>query len=841
MSLFYTSVERFGNDLFFRGYKDGKPVKKRHTYHPTFYTYSSQNNNSKFCTLDGKPVEEINPGTMRDCRDFIKQYENVNNFAVFGNANYIHQFISDLFYKKQEIEFNRDVVNVTSIDIEVQADKGFPEPDKAEFPINAITIKNNIDNIFHVWGIGEWSKENSLVKHLDVNYVQCDSEYDILNKFLERWSRSYPDIMTGWNSRLFDLTYVVNRIKKVMGNESVKRLSPWGIVNTRDIQIVNRVFQVYEIFGIQQLDYLDCFKKFGYSYGTQESYKLNNIANVVLGERKISYAEYGSLNELYLQNHQKFIDYNIKDVDIVDRLEDKMGLITLCMTIAYKARVNLSEAFGSVGVWDALIYNVLRRQGIVVPPKKEHEKERKIEGAHVKDPQNGLHDWVMSFDLNSLYPHLIMQYNMSPETTINDRYHDLSVDKLLDKLEISVPNDYCMSATGQYFDKNKKGIIPEIIQGMYNERVTIKKNMLRAEQEVQKHGTSYELEKTINTCNNQQMAIKILMNSLYGALSNEYFRYYDMRVAESITVSGQLTIRWAEKTINEYLNKTLKTDNEDFVVAIDTDSLYIRLDKLVKKVLGENPDKSKAVKFLDKLGSEKFEPLLAKAYDDLATYLNAYEQKMVMKREVIADKGIWTGKKHYALNVHNSEGVQYAEPQLKIMGIEVVRSSTPMSCRTLLKDSMKVIMEGEEKDIQKFVADARDNFHTLPTEEIAFPRGVSNIDKWFDSATIFKKGTPIHVRGSILYNRLIDKYKLTTKYGTIFSGDKIKFLYLKMPNRIQQNVIAFPDILPDELNLKEYIDYDLQFDKAYIEPLKSILDAIGWETEKRATLEDFFV
>lgn len=833
MSTFYTSVERYMNDILFRGYKNGKSIKERIKYRPTLYVPS--NEETAYKTLSGKYVGEVQPGTMKDCREFIARYTDVDGFEVYGNTNYVHQFISDAF-TKTGVKWDRDTINVTTIDIEVQSDEGFPQPEFANYPVTAITTKNNIDNTFHVWGLGDWDAEKTILPHLKVNYIKCQSEHELLYSFLNFWSENCPDIVTGWNSRLFDMTYMFNRISKVLDEKQARRLSPWGLVSERKIPIAGREHQAYELMGIQQLDYMDCFKKFAYAYGTQESYKLDSIANVVLGEKKIDYSEYGSLNELYKQDHQKFIDYNIKDVDIVDRLEDKMGLITLAMTVAYKAQVNLSESFGSVGVWDALLYNELRKRGLVVPPKRENKKERKIEGAYVKDPQVGGHDWVMSFDLNSLYPHIIMQYNMSPETVINDKQYDVTVDKLLDKQPYLIPETYAMAATGQYFNKMHLGIVPEVIQGLYNERVDYKRDMLDAQQELETAtGDKYQIEKKITINHNKQMAVKILMNSLYGALSNEYFRYYDMRIAESITISGQLTIRWAEKKINEFMNKILKTEDEDYIIAIDTDSLYIRMGKLIDQINPKDP-----VNFLDKVATEKIEPLLAKGYDELFEYLNAYEQKMFMAREVIADKGIWTGKKHYALNVYNNEGVQYTEPKLKIMGIEVVRSSTPMPCREMLKDTIKVIMTSDETTTQRYIQQCKDKFNSLRAEDIAFPRGVSDMDKWKDSSSLYKKGCPIHVRGSLLYNHFIDKYELNKKYEKIFSGEKIKFCYLKLPNYIQENVIAFNSVLPDEFRVREFVDYDTQFDKAYLEPLKAILDAINWQAEKRATLEDFF-
>ena len=330
------------------------------------------------------------------------------------------------------------------------------------------------------------------------------------------------------------------------------------------------------------------------------------------------------------------------------------------------------------------------------------------------------------------------------------------------------------------------------------------------------------------------MAIKILLNSLYGALGNKYFRFFDQRIAEAITLSGQLSIKWAERAINDYLNKVLKS-NKDYVIAIDTDSLYVNLDPLVEAVNPANP-----VDFLDTVAQEKLEPALAEAYDNLFNIMGGIENKMVMKREAIADTGIWTAKKRYILNVHDNEGVRYAEPKLKIMGIEAIKSSTPMPCRTALKELFKVIIEGSESETQKAILQFKQYFTTLPAHEIAFPRGVSKVKEYKDNNTIYKKGTPIHVRGSLLYNKRVEDLSLTKKYSPIKNGDKVKFVYLRKPNVIKENVIAFPDYLPAEFVIDKYIDYDLQFQKTFLDPIEPILDAIGWSSEESASLEDFF-
>jgi DNA polymerase elongation subunit (family B) len=337
-----------------------------------------------------------------------------------------------------------------------------------------------------------------------------------------------------------------------------------------------------------------------------------------------------------------------------------------------------------------------------------------------------------------------------------------------------------------------------------------------------------------------QMAKKIQLNSAYGALGNQYFRFFDTKYAESITLSGQLSIKWMEKHINIYLNKLFDTEDKDYVLAVDTDSLYITLDNLVSAVMPEEKDPAVIVSFLDRVCEQKLEPFIDKSYANLGRYVNAYEQKMVMKREAIADKGIWTGKKHYILNVYDNEGVRYNEPQLKMMGIEAVRSSTPSSCRTNIKAALKVIMQEGEVKLREFVDTFEKEFHELPFEDIAFPRGCRNLVKYHDAADLFKKGTPIAVRGALVYNDMLKQKGLEKKVTMIHDGDKVKFSYMKLPNPTRQNVISVPASLDQRLGLHQYVDYDKQFDKGFKEPIRTICTAIGWELDKRYTLDQFF-
>ena len=590
----------------------------------------------------------------------------------------------------------------------------------------------------------------------------------------------------------------------------------------------------YEIYGVQQVDYYDLFTKFGFTYGTQASYSLDHIASTVLGEKKLSYAEHGSLFGLYKSNHQKFIDYNIKDVQLVDKIDKQTGLMDLALVIAYKGGVNYADTFGTTGIWDSIIYRYLSARNIAVPPSVAKRKDS-YPGGYVKEPRVGMTEWVTSFDLNSLYPNLIVQYNMSPETLLNGGgdFTIGGVDHYLNNelTEDARAMDVAVAANGSMYRKDKRGILPDIIIGLYNERKVVKTDMLKLKQDYEKDKTA-DLDREINRLDNTQQAVKILLNSLYGALGNNYFRYFDLRIAEGITLSGQLSIKWAEKAMNEFLNKMLKTD-DDYVIAMDTDSLYVDMSPLVKAVNPKDP-----VSFIDKACEEKIVPILAKSYDAMFERMNAYDSRMVMAREAIADKGIWTAKKRYILNVFNNEGVQYAEPKLKIMGIEAVKSSTPQIVRDKFKKAYSLMLNSTEADLQKFVADFYEEFKSLPPEDVSFPRGVSDIVKWKDQHTIYKKGTPIHVRGALLYNKQVEKLNLSIE--GIKNGSKVKFCYLKMPNPLMENVISFNPFLPKEFGIHEHIDYEMQFNKTFKDPLKLVSDAINWELEHINSLEDFF-
>ncbi len=825
MSRLYSNVTLLGDSILCRGYENGDSVSFKEIIKPTLFVPSPQ---GKWKSLTGESMTPVKQDGAKRAREFLEKYKDVDNFEVHGYERFVYQWISEKY--PGQLRFNMSDMKIITIDIEVACENGFPDVEASQEEMLCITIKDLATGKFITWGTRE--------AKVDTEYRVFWTEQEMLADFHKWWCSNTPDIITGWNCNLYDIPYICRRLERVLGEKWQKSLSPWNKVNMREVYIQGRRNLAYDILGVSILDYLDLYRKF--TYTNQESYRLEHIATVELGEGKLDHSEFENFKDFYTEHWQKFVEYNIKDVDLVDRLEKKMKLLELAVTMAYDAKVNFEDVYSQVRMWDTLIYNYLKERKICVPPRQESKKDDKYAGAYVKEPIPGLYDWVVSFDLNSLYPHLIMEYNISPETLVPTRYPSISVDKILNG-EIDIDSDYCVAANGAQYRRDIQGFLPEMMQKIYDERTIYKKKMLIAKSEYEKTGDK-ELQADISAFNNIQMARKIQLNSAYGAIGNQYFRYYSLANAEAITLSGQLSIRWIENKMNSYINKILKTKEVDYVIASDTDSIYLNLGSLVETVFKgrEKSDKS-VLRFLEKVCDVEFEKYIQNSYEALATTVNAYDQKMFMKRENIANKGIWTAKKRYILNVWNSEGVQYAEPKLKMMGIEAVKSSTPAACRTAIKDALKVIMNGTESDVQEFVGNFRKKFETMPPEDIAFPRGCNGVGKFSNPATIYSKGTPIHVRGALLYNFHAKKNKVTHKYPLIQEGEKVKFLYLRRPNKINENVISFFQTLPKEFGLDKYIDFDIQFQKSFLDPLQVIMDTINWKAEKIATLEDLFV
>ena len=828
---FYTSVQQSGNTILVRGYDHGRQFSDRVKFNPTLFLPTEKP--SEWKTLDGKRVRPVLQGTIKDARQFVDTHKEMEDFPVYGQTRYNNQYILEE-YPWDDMKFDMNLIRIFTVDIETGAENGFPDIETADQEILLISLKDSHTGRITVFGSRPYEATDP-----DVDYLEFQTEVGLLKAFLHFWISNFPDVITGWNVQLFDIPYIIKRIERVIGEKESKMISPWKSILYREIYIKGRKQIAYDISGISCLDYLELYKKF--TYTNQESYRLDHICSVELGAKKLDHSEYDTFKEFYTKNWKKFVDYNIIDVRLVDQLDDKMKLIELAITMAYDAKVNFEDVYSQVRMWDNIIYVYLSKKNIAIPPKRESRKDNKYAGAYVKEPTPGIYDWVVSFDLNSLYPHLIMQYNLSPETLKENRHPTATVDRLLNK-EIEL-FDLCgqtLCANGTFYDTNKRGFLPELMDKIYQERTIYKKRMLKAKQEYE-NNPSIELKKEIARCNNIQMARKIQLNSAYGAIGNEHFRYYRLEIAEAITTSGQLSIRWIENRMNEYLNKLLQTEGIDYVIASDTDSIYLNLGPLVSKFFGaKSSDKAAVVGILDKICQEKLEPFIERSYEELATYVAAYEQKMKMKRENIADRAIWTAKKRYILNVWDSEGVRYAEPKMKICGMETARSSTPAFFRDKLLKAYEIIINEDNDTLIDFIDKVKQDTRNEDYLNIAFPRGVNGLSKYKSAADIYSKGTPIHVRGALLYNYYVSHNKLDHKYPLIQEGEKIKFLYLKTPNPIQENVISFFQNIPPELNLSKYVDFNKQFDKSFFEPLKNVLECIGWDYERSVSLLSFF-
>lgn len=835
MTSFYTSVERYGKNLLYRGYEGNRRVQRRVPFSPTLYVKDAAGTVE---SIFGDKLIPKNFTTMADAKAFLDSSTDFG-VEVFGNENYIAQYVQEMW--PDDIPFDQDLINIVYTDIEVKAKDGFPEPEQADWPVDSITLYSSKKKRFQVYALYQYDPDKTELDEYrgQIDYEWCENEIDLLSKTLT-WLNdpdNAPDVLSGWHIDGFDIPYLVNRITKIMGDDKAKLLSPWGMIEAKEYFYKGLKQLTYNLKGIAQLDFLNIFKKLGYKYGPQESYRLDHIAHVVLGKKKLDHSDYDGLQDLAAKNPQKYIDYNIKDVGLIVEMEDTTKLLSLTFAMAYRAGVNFEDVLGTTRIWDTIIYRDLMRRGVVVQPNK-HASAASYPGGYVKPPHVGFHNWVGSFDLNSLYPNIIVEYNMSPETIVDGVRKNIQVDSVLNlKPSQRLDSEYAVAANGVCFSKKKQGVLPRLIVDYYDERKAIQAKLKTLKIEIEKTpaGLKKETMKIEESrLYNQQMAIKILMNSLYGALGNRWFRHYDLRIAEGITLTGQLTILSAEQAVNSFMNKAFKTD-KDYVIAIDTDSVYVNMSPFVEHSNPKDP-----VEYLSQVAEQVIEPVLDAKFEDLHYRMNSYTRRMVMGREVIAKTGVWTAKKRYALSVYDDEGVRLADPKLKIMGIQAIQSSTPMIVRQWLKEAITLILQGDRDPVIDYIVKRRAEFKTLSPEDIAAPRGVNEVDKYIEGDNV-KKGTPINSRAAIVYNRAIKDAGLDRKYELIRPGDKMKFVFMRTPNPLKSNVLGFLNIYPRELKLEHYIDYETQFDKVFTSALEPIMTAIGWSMQEETSLEDFFI
>lgn len=813
---------------------------------------------------------EYNQGLHSFKRDWYQTNAEYSSYLL-GYIPKVNDIPTSLKYNHKLIQSKKwnpiyENIKIAYIDIETESENGFIDSENPQERINVISIRLN--GYTYVWSLEDFREPNDKV----IKYY-ISNEKDMLEHFFNKFDELDIDVLTGWNIRAFDIPVIVRRyanlspsckrINKFSGKSEwnikspVMKLSPFRTFKeVREEGRFGSHYNTYEFLGIEILDYMLLYIK--YILEPRSSYKLDSICDIELGEGKLDYSEQGSLYSLYKNDFQKFVEYNIQDVNLVDKLEQKLCLIRLVEELAYYSGITYSHVESPVRTWEAIIYNHLTKHDLLMPVRKEAFRES-YPGAYVKPTKAGLYNWIVSFDVNSLYPSIMRQCNLSPETILDEEYHDFEKDsdgiedeyhlKSLVSMEHNLDwlkdRNLCLSASGNLFRRDKQGFIPHLVEKLYAERVNAKKEMKKWKK-IEQDGTDPNAKNQVAKYSNEQMARKVLLNSFYGALGNIYFISYDLRLAKSITLTGQVIIKYSEKRLNEYINEILETNNENYCRLIDTDSCYMDFSKIKEKF---NFDLDK----LDNFIQEKIEPFLEKIYSDLANYMNHFEHVVSMKREKIADRALFlNAKKRYALRTLDNEGLRYIEPKINITGLEVIKSSTPAGVKKPLKKILEIILDGDKSKLIDYIEEQRKVFMTLPLDEIAMVRSMKDIegyrgDNYLEKIEIKKVKTnksavkvavPIHNRASNVYNEALKKFNLTKKYPEIKSGDKIKMLLLKPGNKLNSDIVAYTSVLPTEFEIEEYIDKDLMFEKIFMANVRSITDHLLWNTSIKFTIDD---
>lgn len=807
--LLYTKVETYGNKIYFSGVKDGKKVNVESNFKPSYFIPSSNNNLTEFRGTDGTPLIE----KECDVRDF---YNIETNKKLYGTIRPHYQFINKYF--PQIDEFDSKYIDVWFWDIEVEVLDKFPSPELADAPINLITLKKKGTKEFIVLSTKDYNLDLSKAELLDYKCTKkiYNTESEMLISFCNFLNKVRPHVLIGWNSIFFDWVYITNRIKNILGEEYLKSASPFGFYKKIQVQNVAKDYPepVLDIGGICNLDLMQIFRK--YTFREYESYSLDYIATDILGLKKLKEPDI-SFKDFMTNHWDDFVLYNIFDVYLVEQIELKTNLLDLVFTLAYVAGVNYIDVFSETRLWDSIIYRHLYKQKIIIPPKKSN-KSKDFAGGIVKDTITGIHDWIVVFDFKSLYPSIIRTLNLSFETIQNESCWEITVDDI--KKGKPINENFSVSAAGYFFSKEVNGTFPILMEKFFNKRLEFQK--LKKEHK----GTEKEL-----VYDSFQLTFKILINSLFGAIGTPYFRFYDYRIASSITMSGQLAAKWLIEYTNRKLNEHFGTVDEDYVVANDTDSFMFSLHRLNDKSLSKEENFNLVLDF----SKNYLEKWLNEAIDVFCNVLNAKEKVLKVEREPISSKGFFQTKKRYILKIVEKDESYTEDCYYKIRGLNSVRSSTPEFFRTKLNQFYeKLLMDDFEiSQIEDFVKEAYQEIKEYDLGKIATSCRVNNIEKYLDKEGNILKGCPYNVRAAINYNKLITENKLQDNYPLIKSGEKAKILYLKENNPYGITVISFKDNIPYEIiDFKNWTDYAKIFSKELISPLEKVCEAINYNQGK---------
>jgi DNA polymerase elongation subunit (family B) len=778
---------------------------------------------------------------------------------VFENLPASQQYLIDCFWRENETpEFSQHPLKTMFIDIETYSVDSFPDIDNPNHTVNVITCYDNFTKTFNTFGLKPYTPSES-----NVNYTHCKNERQLFIKFIEYIEEDYPDILSGWNSEFFDIPYIINRCEKILGNEYVNRLSPLQNIYFRSIKgKFGREQKRYYIDGISCLDYLDIYRRFCFTL--RESYKLDAIAELELGENKIDYGDI-DLATLADTDWKKFVDYNIQDVNLLVKLEEKLQYVSLLRMLSYVGLTTLEGAMGTISVINGALTIRARSRKEVLSTFVRSNTDGKNPGAYVAEPKNGFKESLVSFDANSLYPNVMISLNLSPETKIGKvektSDNEVTIQHVSGKLfqltkekfaHFVKQEELALTKAGFLFTQKKQGIIPEFLDYYYKQRVVIKKELYEVKTKLQSltKGTA-EYKETYfeyERLNTKQMVIKILINSCYGYMGNKQAPIGDDDIASSVTLTGQAVIKQAGKLLQEYLtNKYNITDKhtlDDSWVYSDTDSLYFSLACIKDKV----PVKK----------GEDITPEFYAEVEEIEAYLNnnitkwamrdlrTKDCRFVFKRECIADVGVFLQKKRYVMHILDDEGIK--TNKYKYTGVEVVRTTMPNAIKPYAKKIIETMLSTQSlKETNELLTETYEIFKSLSPEEIAFVMGVKGYDKYASKCRDFTipKGMPIHVKSAYYHNHILANVFKSNKFETITSGDKIRYLYVQQPNKFGIESIGFKYEYPQEFKETFKIDYEKMFEKILFQAIKRFYDTVNWQVRKptenvRTELFDLF-
>ena len=833
--------KRDNNVILLTWDNDGKRVTHEMSYEP--YLYIETKKDTQYKSIFGTSLKKRSFNSPSHRNRFIND---TGTTRVFENLRWDQQFLIDLFASTaREDSFSQHSIKTWFIDIETYSPGDFPTPERASDQINVITVYDTITKKFTTWGTSKLRK-----KIPGCDYRYCETEKEMLQAFLHMISVDPPDILSGWNSEFFDIPYIINRIARVFDEDTCHRLSPVGTIYPRTLRTqFGRETIRWFIDGISCIDYLDVYKKF--SVGLRESYKLDSIAELELGEKKI---DYGNMNlaQLADDDWQTFVEYNVQDVNLLVRMEEKLRYIELLRMLAYTGLTTFESAMGTLPVITGAAVLTARDKNLILPTFIRNDDSGQYEGAYVSSPQKGFQSNIISFDANSLYPNTMITLNLSPETKIgkivSQENNKISIRLTSGKVVHLSPEKFykyikaekiSISKAKFLFSQKKKGIMPEIVDKIYQSRVEIKKELKTLKLRLSKMNATdsdYEqIETRVKQLDIKQFTLKILINTVYGYFGNKYAPLGDPDIARSITLTGQAVIKESNKILTKYIHDKYEC-SEDYnpVIYNDTDSSYITIERAIQ---GEDVD------FKTPTGtvSEDAKKIAGDIEDYLnehitiwaSNVLNSHDPRFVFKREVMCDSGIFLSKKRYVLHVLDDEDIPCEK--FKYTGVEIVRTTMPAGIKPAVRDIIETMIttknfnQTNDKFIQTY-----DLFKNLPVDDISFVMGIKDYDKYADRCNdfILAKHMPIHTKAAYVYNMLLEKYELDKDYEKISSGDKVRYYYTKLPNRYNINSLAYKYYLPPEL-LKDFpIDKEKMFEKIVYSIVERFYDAVGWTLRK---------